>query len=842
MNRQDLHEGWTLTLTSGPVPAELAGRAVPAAVPGCMHTDLLAAGAIPDPYLDAHEDDVRWLHHTDARYSRSLRLEQAAPDERVDLCFDGLDTVARVSLADETVLTSANMHRSWRVDVRRLADGLERDLVVGFTAKTAYSDAESLRLGPRPSAYPTTYNAVRTMACSYGWDWGPDLRTSGIWKPVRVERWRVARLASVRPEVGLDDDGTGRVRLRVALERSGLGVDEDVVLTATVHGARAQVTVPAGHDEAVLELAAPDAPVWWPVGHGEHPLVALDVALSRKDGTALDEWHRRVGFRRVELDTSADEHGTRFTIVVNGRPVLVKGANWIPDDHFVTRITRDRLERRLDQAVAAHLNLLRVWGGGTYETDDFYEAADERGLLVWQDFLLACAAYAEEQPLWDEIEAEARQNVERLMPHPSLVLWNGGNENVWGHEDWGWKAKLGDLTWGGAYAHDLLRRVVEQVDPTRPYSDNSPFSPGFTPEQVHPNDPDHGSHHQWEVWNRIDYTQYRSEVPRFCSEFGFQGPPTWRTLEDFVHAADGGPLVDAAQPKDDPVWLVHQKAEDGNGKLDRGMAPHLGVPSRFADWHWAAQLNQADAVAHAVEHYRSWWPRTAGSIVWQLNDCWPVTSWAAIDSQERLKPLWYALRRALALHALAFVQRDGALALSLANDTDEAWAGALLLRRETLDGRRLAVQQMSVAVPGRGTLVVPLDQEVRTPQEERGEVVVAVLDEVTAVHTFVADRDLALDPAPLTATVSAEHGGYRVHVRAHSLARGIMLLVDRLDGDAVVDDGMVALPAGGEATFVVRTRLELDPDDLVRSPVLRTSNDLRAVPLDPDPAPLPVAP
>ena len=198
---------------------------------------------------------------------------------------------------------------------------------------------------------------------------------------------------------------------------------------------------------------------------------------------------------------------------------------------------------------------------------------------------------------------------------------------------------------------------------------------GRRSEVAHPNDPDHGTHHQWEVWNNIDYTAYRSEIPRFCSEFGFQAPPAWRTLTDWVHAVDGGALEAASDPKNDANFLLHQKAADGNGKLDRGLVPHLGVPDEFVDWHWATQLNQARAVAYAIDHYRRWWPRTAGAIVWQLNDCWPVTSWAAIDFEGRPKPLWYALRRAFAPRNLVFATEDGILSVVLLNDTDQPWRG-----------------------------------------------------------------------------------------------------------------------------------------------------------------------
>ncbi|WP_129336638.1 glycoside hydrolase family 2 protein [Cellulomonas endophytica] len=831
MQRLTLVDGWTVVPTAGPVPdAITAAGPVPAAVPGCVHTDLLALGLVPDPYLDAHEHDLRWVHTTDWRYARALRLDRAADDERVDLVLEGVDTVGTVALGGTVLGETANMHRSYRLDVRALADGTERPLTVDLRSATAYADELRDRLGPRPSAYADSpFNFVRKMACSFGWDWGPDLRTAGLWKPVHVERWRTARLAAVRPLVGVDPDGTGRVTLHVEVERSGLVADGPLAVRARAHGVAVEGVVAAGESGTVLVVEVPDAPVWWPAGYGGQPLVELVVELLAGDGAEepLATWSRRIGFRTVALDTSDDEHGSRFTVVVNGRPVAVRGANWIPDDHFVTRLTRERVARRLDQALGAHLNLLRVWGGGVYESEDFYEQCDERGLLVWQDFLLACAAYPEEEPLRSELEAEARENVVRLMPHPSLVLWNGGNENLWGHEDWGWKDRLGDATWGRLYATELLRDVVAELDPTRPYSDNSPFTPRRDPAEVHPNDPDHGSHHQWEVWNRVDHTHYRDEVPRFCSEFGYQGPPAWRTLQEWVHAADGGPLEAAPYPQEDPVFLVHQKADDGNGKLARGMAPHLGVPEGFVDWHWATQLQQARAVRYAVEHYRSWWPRTAGSIVWQLNDCWPVTSWAAVDSQERPKPLWFALRDAHAPRAVSVVEREGRWVLAAVNDTDEAWSGTVALRRETLDGAVRAEAVATVEVAPRAVAVVALEDALVVPADAADEVLVAELDGLRVCRTFVEDLELRLRPDALEATAERTAEGYRVHVVARSYAGDVTLHADRVAADATVDRALVTLPAGASTTFTVRTTADVDPAVLVAAPVLRSANDLR---------------
>ncbi|MFC9689144.1 glycoside hydrolase family 2 protein [Kribbella sp. NPDC056951] len=820
-----LHDGWTVAGSDGVGP-------IPAEVPGSVHTDLLAAGIIPDPYLAANEAELRWMFDVDWRYRRPLTLRPAVLGERVELVFDGLDTVATIALGGAELGRTANMHRSYRFDVTALADGIERELVVDLTSATNYATEQRDRLANRPSPYGTPFQFVRKMACSFGWDWGPDLRTAGIWKGVRVERWHTARIAQVRPLVSVDlgPDETlaprqpvapGRVETYIELERSGAAETTLLVVAEVVAAGRSHrgtAMVGPGETTAVVAIDVPDAPVWWPAGYGDQPLADLVVTVVGDGSHPLDRWERRIGFRTVAVDTSEDEFGSAFTLVVNGRPVFVKGVNWIPDDHFVTRITRDRLATRLDQAADAHVNLVRIWGGGLYESDDFYSLCDERGMLVWQDFLLACAAYPEEEPLRGEIEAEARENIVRLMPHPSLVVWNGGNENLWGHEDWGWKDSLRQpdgtsLSWGEHYARELFPRLVRELDPTRPYTDNSPSSP----DRLHPNDPDRGTHHQWEVWNRVDYSVYRSEVPRFCSEFGFQGPPNWRTLHDWV----GGALT-----KDDPVFLVHQKADDGNGKLDRGMAPHLGVPDDFTDWHWATQLNQAHAVAYGIEHYRSWWPRTAGSIVWQLNDCWPVTSWSAIDSEQRLKPLWFALRDAYAPRLLTVVDRAGVLSVAVVNDTDEPLEGALRISRQKFDGAVLADASLAVAVGPRAVQVLALPDEVAAADDEQRETLIGSLGDLSFAHLFVEVVDADLDPAPLDAQVVSIDNGYRVDVTARSLAIAIHLHADRIAADATVDRGLVNLPAGGTASFVVTTASPSLGVDITAAPVLRTANDL----------------
>ena len=806
MLKTNLSTGWTVRAAGGPVPPEIAASALPAVVPGTVHTDLLAAGLIPDPYKDANEAALAWFHRSAWRYDTTITAAPAAPGERVDLVFDGLDTVATIEFDGAELGRTYNMHRGYRFDVRHLLRAGEIPLGVRFDSALEYAEQVEAQIGSRPRPYPHPFNAVRKMACSFGWDWGPDLQTAGIWKPVRLERWHTARLASVRPLATRD-----RLTVHIRVERAS-----DAPLTVEVVAGEHTARVELQSDSGVVTLDVPDAPLWWPVGHGDQPLVPVTVTLLAGDET-LDEHHTRVGFRDVHLDESPDEHGSRFTLSVNGRKIFVLGLNWIPEDHLLTRITRADLEAAVDRAVDANANLLRIWGGGIWETDDFYDVCDEKGVLVWQDFPLACAAYAEEEPIRSEILAEARENVTRLAPHPSLILWNGGNENIWGHEDWQWKEALRGASWGARYYYEDFPALLAELDPTRPYHPGSPSSPGHDPAVVHPNDDRYGTRHEWEAWNREDYTFHDNFVPRFCSEFGWQAPPTWSTLLSS--------LAPEHMLKTSVAFLLHQKAEDGNGKLDRGLAHHMPVPDDFASWHWATQLNQARATTYAVHHLRSHAPRTMGSILWQLNDCWPVTSWAVVDGGGRLKPAWYALRRAYAPRVLAF-QKDRLAAI---NDTDDAWRGTVTLRRVRFDGTELAAATAALDVPARSVARLDLDPALLAAAETDREVLVADADDLRATHLFAEDTELAYEPDALSASVTPVPAGYAVTVTASSFARDVAVLADRVAPDAVVDEMLVHLLPGDSRTFTVHTGAAVDAGLFAARHVLRSANAL-AVP------------
>ncbi|MEV0565291.1 glycoside hydrolase family 2 protein [Dactylosporangium sp. NPDC050588] len=802
-----LHSGWTLRAPSidGPVPAT---------VPGCVHTDLLAAGLIPDPYLDANELDLAWIGRSSWVYSTSFDADaEADRADRVDLVADGLDTVATVTLNGVRLGRTANMHRGYRFDVRSLLRPVGNVLEVHFDSAYEYALGVRDALGARPNAYDEPFQYIRKMASNFGWDWGPTLVTAGIWQAIGLQSWSVARLDSVRPVVSVEG-ADGVVDVHVSVERAA---DDPLTVTASVAGVTASATVPAGATEASVRVRVPDVRLWWPRGYGDPARHDLSVTLSAGPDP-LDAWQRRIGFRTVELDTAADADGTAFTLVVNGVPVFVRGVNWIPDDAFVTRVDRARYEARFTQAVDAGVNYLRVWGGGRYESEDFYDLADSLGLLVGQDFLFACAAYPEEEPLASEVAAEAREQVVRLMPHPSLVMWVGNNENIWGWHDWDWQAALEGRTWGEGYYLDVLPGIVRELDPSRPYWPGSPYS--GTPD-VHPNDPAHGTTHIWDVWNTHDYRHYGTYRPRFVAEFGFQAPPSYATLR---RAVSDDPLTPTS-----PGVLHHQKAADGNGKLARGLAGHFPVPSDlvfpdFADWHWATQLNQARAITFGIEHFRSLRPLCMGTILWQLNDNWPVTSWSAVDGDGRRKPLWFALRRVYADRLLTFQPRDGAPALVAVNDSALPWQAQLDVQRISFTGDIRAKTTVTLDVPAFGSVTLPLPADVVTPDSPSAELITAD----RAVWFFAEDVDLAYPAASVDVTVRPFDGGADVEITARTLVRDLTLFADRLSPSATVDDQLVTLLPGASVTLRVTGSDLPAPDSPAwrTAPVLRTANDL----------------
>ena len=840
---------------------------IPATVPGCVHTDLMAAGLIDDPYAYGVEPALLWIGRSDWAYAASFEADaDLRARRRVELCFDGLDTVATVELNGQRLGETANMHRRYRFDATEALREGGNALTVRFAAPLEQAEKAEAFYGYLPhnghggNTVQPPHNMLRKMPCNFGWDWGPVLTTCGIWRDVRLEAWDEARLGDVRPGVIHADES-----------RATLSVDV-VVATAVAHQGEAACRVqveafdPEGQAVAAAEAQVGDADSatlsldidrprrWWPAGYGDQPRYRLDLKLRSAQGDELDRASHHIGIRTVELDTSADDQpgrgaavdglptGEAMTVKVNGVPVFLKGANWIPDDCFPTRSeSRDRLAARIDQALAANMNTLRVWGGGVYAAHDFMELCDERGLLVWHDFMLACAAYPEEEPYRSEVEAEARDNVSRLARHPSLAIWNGCNENIWGTFDWGheWEQlrTQSERTWGLGYYLDLLPSVVSELAPTVPYWPASPYSGSM---DRHPNANAYGNRHVWNVWHGDgQYRNYLGHFPRLSSEFGYHGPPCYATLDRVL------PDTTAARRWNSEAMEFFNRngGRGGQSHTHLRLSDDFDPPEDDLDaWLFLAQVMQARALAMGCSWFRALWPWCAGATYWQLNDCWPVSSWSAIDGDGRPKPLWFASRRFFAPRLLTIKPSrpvaDGDDAPPLAgffhNDTDQPWSGPIRLRRVSLEGYTLDETTHPVDAPARRVtrLDIPADWH------DRPEDTALLIDTAEARDNpdtpatpvrgwwwFAPDKRLAYAAPNFDTDLQPCDGGYRLTLEAQTLLRDVYVFPDRLDPAASASDNGFTLLPGESASIKIRTDRQLTLQELGRAPVLRCVND-----------------
>ena len=793
---------WKLNLENGKSPIAIP-RDLPVTVPSCVHTDLQAQGIIPDPFLDDNERLLAWIGYCDWTYS--TQFDAPAADKTL-LVFEGLDTVAEVILNNQIIAAVKNMHRSYRFEVSNLLTPTGNQLVVRFKSPIKYADEMSLKLGYRPHVNHHPYNSIRKMAANFGWDWGIDTSTSGIWKPVYLQTYS-QRIASVSPVTSVNGS-TGAVDLTIEIDSVG---QSEIAAKISLGGEVTEQRVQAGENK--LKLSIPAVQTWAPNGSGEPNLYALRIDLL-SGSEVVDQWEAKIGFRNLKLEFPKDSDSTGFQFVLDGKPIFIRGVNWIPNHAFVHTISRESLFERLLQAKNANINLIRVWGGGLYESDDFYDICDELGLLVWQDFLFACAAYSEEDQLALEVEAEARENIQRIMRHPSLALWNGNNENLWGHQEWKWQERLQGKTWGAGYYFDLLPRLVSKLDPGRPYTPGSPYSPV---ENKRHNDPRHGSVHIWDLWNEKDYPNYRNYDPRFVAEFGWQAPPSWSTMTAAIH---DDPLT-----PESPGMIIHQKAMLGNDKLTDGLVSHFELPNNMDQWHWSMQLNQANAISTALRHFRARTPSCMGAIVWQLNDCWPVTSWAAIDFAGVEKPVYHSIAQAYEPVLLTFNSFAGKTSLHVINNSSAAVNASVKLARKKFSGAEEFAETHSVSVEPGQNHEIELGAKLLAVADPSNEYLLAEMNGQKTFWFFEEYKNSKLERPALDIEVTGEIGSQIVSISSRNLVRDLTLLVDKIDPGARISGGMVTLEAGDSFEFEVSGPAQIQLHDLTYS-VVRSANEL----------------
>lgn len=689
----DLTGAWELRKANATEPPMAAN------VPGCVHLDLLAADAIPDPFFRDNEKKLMWIGETDWTYRRTFEVgPELLAHDRVMLECDGLDTLATVSVNGAVVLRADNMYREWSVDVRDALRPGANTIEVVFASAIQHVEElrkqRSLNSGGLDHRLPGN-NWIRKEPCNFGWDWGPMCVTAGIWRPIRIRAWNVARL----DDVEVRQRHVGRkvvLDLSAAVQTVGRASGLAVAVELSFRGQSVErVVAPVERGRAKVELAVAKPQLWWPNGLGEQPLYDVSVALLTSDGCTVDTWKRRVGLRTLELVQQKDEWGHSFHFRCNGVDFFAKGANWIPNDVFQARVTRDDYAYQLGSAADAHMNMIRCWGGGIYEQDDFYDLCDELGLCVWQDFMFACSAYPAFDPAFMEsVRAECEDNVKRLRHHACLAIWCGNNEleqmRVIGDDN---PSKM-TVTEYCALFDKLIPGVLKRLDPDRPYIPSSEHTPAkFGDRWKNTRDPSCGDAHLWDVWHgRQPFEWYRGAFHRFCSEFGFQSFPEPETVYGYTDPEERNVTS--------YVMELHQRSGIGNQAIIQYMLSWYRLPNGFENTLWLSQIQQGMAIKYAVEHWRRNRPRCMGALYWQLNDCWPVASWASIDSHGRWKALHYMARAFFAPVMVSGVEdaATGEVAVHVCSDELAPRAAVLRWRATRVDGSLLDQGQKKLRV------------------------------------------------------------------------------------------------------------------------------------------------
>lgn len=607
----------------------------PARVPGCVHTDLLDTGLIPDPFYRDNETKVQWIEKEDWEYRREFDLAgDIVTRGNVELVAKGLDTFAKIFINGEKIAETDNMFRGWRFEIKPFLRAGKNEVRILFESPVKRAKFLEEKL---PYTLPGGSPHLRKAPYHFGWDWGPRLVTSGIWRSIGVEAWSGARIE----ELGIRQDFVEKNKVNLKLEITILAdKEESAEIKAVVQGKKKffkseKILLNKGKNSKEISFGIDNPDLWWPAGMGEQNLYRITVELYRK-GELGDSLSKRIGIRKLVLEQKDDGWGKSFRFAANGVPFFAKGGNWIPADSFPSRVPRQKYETLLSDCVEAEMNMLRVWGGGVYESSVFYDLCDELGIVVWQDFMFACAMFPGDERFLENVRKEAEYVVKELKHHPCLALWCGNNECEEGWFHWGWKSSLPAEVWEDyeKIFHQILPEAVRAYDPDRAYWPSSPHS-----EKVgDPRSDKSGDMHYWGIWHgKEPFKEYRKKFHRFMSEFGFQSFPLLETVKTFTLPEDWNITS--------PVMEHHQKHPEGNRLILQYMLDHYRLPKDFESLLWLSQVLQAEGMKTGVEHFRSRMPRIMGALYWQINDCWPVASWSGTDYFGKWKALHYYARR-----------------------------------------------------------------------------------------------------------------------------------------------------------------------------------------------------
>jgi len=667
---------------------------IAAEVPGSIHLDLWKNNLIPDPFYSDNEETIQWVSKQGWDYRLSFSLESDIINKTNKILrFEGLDTFCEVFLNGTPILQSNNMFHPWEVDVTDIVNLEENELLLRFK-----SPLEMMKSKIKNSNYQLPADNdkagglspyIRKAPYHFGWDWGPCLVTMGIWKKVELIGWDSFRttLTTINQKSCNNKVAELEAELHIESNSESIGTimikDEDAAIQEEF-----EVTLNPGLNILLHSFDVSSPKLWWPNGHGEQNLYNFEISIKIDDLTIKSE--KQIGIRQISINTSKDEEGKKFEINVNGKPIFAKGANWIPADSFPTKISKTDYGRLLDSAVYANFNTIRVWGGGIYEPDEFYQLCDEKGILVWQDFMFACSMYPGDQDFLESVENEITYQVKRLKHHPSIALWCGNNEIGVAWHNWGWKEELPSNVWEKDYQelfHKLIPTIINKNDPFRFYW---PTSPGFTTQlPIEGQNYHSGDNHYWGVWHLGEpFEAFKKNTGRFMSEYGMQSFPNIETIKMFCPQNEFD--------KNSKSITSHQKASLGNKNLEKYLDMYYPEAKDFESFVTLSQIMQSYALKTAIETHRSSMPKCMGTLYWQLNDCWPGISWSTLDYYGNWKASHYEVKKSFEPLILTAIEQNDEIVFYAINDNDIIHSLILIIKTFSFEGKIFNEQKINI--------------------------------------------------------------------------------------------------------------------------------------------------
>ena len=797
---------------------------LPATVPGCVHTDLLANGKIEDPFYRLNELDQQWIDKVNWEYKTTITLDESTLNhDRLSLDFKGLDTYADVYVNDTLVLSADNMFREWMVDVKSklksgpnelrilfrspIVEGLKKYDAMDYVIPV--SDNDQAKTGQVEGDKMVSVH-TRKAGYHFGWDWGPRLVSSGLWRPVYLTVWDDARIENLQLKQNSVSETEASLTAVFEVEaeneqKATFSIENDGVQLSST-----EIQLQPGISTYSVDFKIENPKLWWTNGLGDAHLYNIKGKLAI--GGRMTEKTERIGIRTLELVRDKDEKGTSFYFKLNGVAVFMKGANYIPNDIFPTRVTSEMYQNVIHTAKLSNMNMLRVWGGGIYEYDQFYDLCDENGILVWQDFMFACAMFPGDEAFLENIKQEANDNIKRLRNHPSIAMWCGNNEILAAWLGWGWKQKEeaksqenADKIWK-SYTdifHVVLPDAVSANDPGRSYWASSPSSgTGIKADLIN------GDEHYWGVWwGKEPFKNYATHIARFMSEYGFQSFPEMKTVKQYATPEDYDIYSE--------VMKSHQRSSIGNGTIEYYMLQDYKKPKDFESFLYVNHVLQAEGIKFAVEGHRRAAPYCMGSLYWQINDCWPVASWSSTDYYQRWKALQYFAKKGFEpILVSPYIDKDS-LKVDVINDKLNEIKAQLLVKVLDFEGKEIRKEILDIVIPANSSntfYAAKTADFLKNIQANKQFLKVELIENESVISDnnlfFKPIKEVILPKPEVKFELIAVDGGFEISLNTDKLAKNLYLTIG--DEEGFFSDNYFDLIPGENSKVKLETKLSLE--------------------------------